>query len=82
LSPGFESLYACVSDCKQISHRLRLLHDNLLYNLDIADLVVEDIDDLDVLDVRDYIFSIVEIFHVVPEALIILLPDGLQGLCC
>jgi hypothetical protein len=37
------------------------------------------IDDLDVLDIRDSIPGIVEMFHIVPEAFIILLPDGLQG---
>jgi hypothetical protein len=32
------------------------------------------------MDVRDNIPSIVEMFHIVPEALIMLLLDGLQGL--
>jgi hypothetical protein len=32
------------------------------------------------LDVRDSVPSIAEIFHIVPEAFIMLLPDGLEGL--
>jgi hypothetical protein len=59
-----------------------LLHDELLHSLHIADPVMEDIDDLNVLDVWDSIPGIVEIFHVVSEAFIMLLSDGLQGLCC
>jgi hypothetical protein len=43
---------------------------------------VESIDDLDVLDIQDSVSGIVEIFHVVPEALIMLLLDGLQSLSC
>jgi hypothetical protein len=43
---------------------------------------MEGIDDLDVLDVRDNIPGIAEMLHVVPKTLIMLLPDGLQGLCC
>jgi hypothetical protein len=34
------------------------------------------IDDLDVLDVRDSVPGIAEMFHVVPEAFIMFLPDG------
>jgi hypothetical protein len=41
---------------------------------------VESIDDLNVLDVRDSVPSNTEMFYVVPEALIILLLDGLQSL--
>jgi hypothetical protein len=40
------------------------------------------IDDLDILDIRDSIPNITETFYVVPETLIMLLPDGLQGLYC
>jgi hypothetical protein len=43
---------------------------------------VKGIDDLDVLDVRDSIPGVAEIFHVVLETFIMLLSDGLQGLCC
>ncbi len=82
MSPGFGGLYAHISDCEQISHRLGLFHGDLLHSLDIADPVVEGIDDLDVLDVRDSVPGVAEIFHVVPETLIMLLPDGLQSLCC
>jgi hypothetical protein len=46
----------------------------------VADPVVEGIDDLDVLDVWDSVLGIVEIFHVVLETFIMLLPHGLQGL--
>jgi hypothetical protein len=42
---------------------------------------VEGIDDLDVLDVRDSVPSVAEIFHVVLETFIMLLPEDLQGLC-
>jgi hypothetical protein len=41
---------------------------------------MEGIDDLDVLDVWDSVPCIVEIFHIIPESLIMLLLDGLQGL--
>jgi hypothetical protein len=41
---------------------------------------MESINDLDVLDVWDGVPSVVEMFHVVPEALIMLLVDGLQSL--
>jgi hypothetical protein len=41
---------------------------------------MKSIDDLDVLDVRDSISVVAEMFHVVPEALIMLLLDGLQSL--
>ncbi len=44
--------------------------------------VAEGVDDLDVLDIRDSVPSVVEMFHVVPEARIMLLSDGFQGLCC
>jgi hypothetical protein len=41
---------------------------------------MKSIDDLDVLDIQDGIPGIVETFHVVKEALIMLLFDGLQSL--
>jgi hypothetical protein len=41
---------------------------------------MESIDDLNVLDVRDSISGITETFHVVSEALIMLLLDGLESL--
>jgi hypothetical protein len=71
-SLGFGSLNACVND-----HDHGLLHDDLLYSLDVVDSVAEGIDDLDILDIRDNIPGIPETFHVVPDALIMLLPDGL-----
>jgi hypothetical protein len=40
---------------------------------------VEGIDDFGVLDIRDSIPDIAEIFHVVPEAFIMLLFGGLYG---
>jgi hypothetical protein len=80
--PGLGSLYTYIDDCEQISYLLWLLHGNLLNNFDIADPVVEGIDDLDVLDIWDSVPGIAETFHVVPETLIMLLPDSLQGLCC
>jgi hypothetical protein len=80
LSLCFKSLNACVSDCEQISHRLELLHDDLLHSLDVADSAAEGIDDLDALDIWDSVPDVVETFHVVPEALIMLLPDSLQSL--
>jgi hypothetical protein len=82
LSPSFGGLYEYIGDCEQIGHRLVLLHDELLHSLHIADPVMEGIDDLNVLDVWDSVPGIVEIFHVVSEAFIMLLSDGLQGLCC
>jgi hypothetical protein len=41
---------------------------------------VEGIDDLDVLDLRDSVPSIAKMFHIVLEALIMHLPDGLESL--
>jgi hypothetical protein len=79
-SPGLESLNACVSDREQIGHCLGLLHGDLLHRLDVDDSIAEDIDDLDVLDIRDSIPGVIEMFHVVPEALIMLMSDGLQSL--
>jgi hypothetical protein len=43
---------------------------------------VENIDDLVVLDIPDIVPGITEMFHGVPETLIMLLPDDLRGLCC
>jgi hypothetical protein len=43
---------------------------------------MKSIDDLDVLDIRASVSGIAEMFHVVLETFIVLLPDGLQGLCC
>jgi hypothetical protein len=40
---------------------------------------VEGVDDLDVLDIRDRIPDIAKMFYVVPEALIMLLSDGLES---
>ncbi len=79
-SPGFESLNIYVSDCEQISHHFGLLHDDILYSLDVTAFIVKDVDDLDILNIQDSVPSIAEIFHVVPEALIMLLLDGLQSL--
>jgi hypothetical protein len=77
LSPGFKSLNACVSDREQIDHHFMLLHGNLLHNLDVSDSVVKCVDDLDILDIWDSVPGIAEMIHVVPKALIMLLPDGL-----
>jgi hypothetical protein len=79
-SPGFGSLYAYVSECEQISHRLGLLHGYLLHNLDIANPVTEGIDDLNVLDVQNNAPGVAKTFYVIPETLIMLMLDGLQGL--
>jgi hypothetical protein len=79
-SPALRCLDACVHDYKQIYHRLGFLYCDLLHSLDVADSVVEGIDDLDVLDVWNSIPSITEMFHVILEALIMLLPDGLESL--
>jgi hypothetical protein len=45
----------------------------------VAHPVAKGIDDLDVHDIRDSILSIAEMFHVVSEAFIMLVSDGLQG---
>jgi hypothetical protein len=81
LGLGFRGLYAHVGDYEQISHHFGLLHGDLLHSLDVADPIAEGIDDLDVLDLWDSVAGIAEMFHVVSEALIMLLPDGLQSLC-
>jgi hypothetical protein len=79
-SPSFRSLDACVSHHEHIVHRLWLLHGDVLHGLDVTDSVAEGVDDLDVLDVQDSILGITEIFHVVPEAFIMLLSDDLKSL--
>jgi hypothetical protein len=81
-SPGFRSLYAHIGDCEQITHCLGIFHGGLWHSLDITDSVMKSIDDLDVLDIRASVSGIAEMFHVVLETFIVLLPDGLQGLCC
>jgi hypothetical protein len=50
-SLGFRSLNAYVSDCEQTGHHSRLLHGDLLHDLDVAHSIVEGIDDLDVLNI-------------------------------
>jgi hypothetical protein len=77
-SSSLESLYAYVSNREQFYHHFRLLHGNLLHSFDVTDPVMEGIDNLDVLD---SVPGIVETFHIVSDALIMLLLDGLQGLC-
>jgi hypothetical protein len=79
-SPGLGCLDAYVSDCEQTSHHLRLFHSDLFHGLDIADPIVKSIGDFNVLDVWDSIDGIVEMFHVVTKAFIMLLSDGLQSL--
>jgi hypothetical protein len=79
-SPSFRSLNAYVSDYEQIGHHFRLLHCDLLRSLDVADSIVKGVDDLDILYIWDSVPGIAEIFHVVPEALIMLLLDGIQNL--
>jgi hypothetical protein len=75
-------LNAYISDYKQISHCLGLLHGDFLDSLDIANPIMKAIDDFDVLDVRDSVLGIAEMFHIVSEAFIIFLLDGLQGFSC
>jgi hypothetical protein len=55
---------------------------NLPHNLDVIDPIVEGIDDLDVLGKRDSVPGITETFHIVLETLTMLLPNGIQCLCC
>jgi hypothetical protein len=79
LSLGLWSLDANVCDSQQIGHQFGLLHGDLLDNLDIADPITEGINDLDVLDVQNSVPSIVETFHIILEALIMLLLDRLHS---
>jgi hypothetical protein len=79
LSLSLRGLNAYIDNCEQISHRFGLLHGDLLNIFDIAHPVTKGIDDLDVLDVWESILGVAKIFHVVSEALIMLLVDGLQG---
>jgi hypothetical protein len=79
-SSGFESINACVRDCELIGHHLGFLHGDLLRGLNVVDSIMEGVDDLNVLDIRDNVPSIAETFHVVSEALIMLLPDGVESL--
>jgi hypothetical protein len=76
-SLGLGRLNAYVSTYRQIDHHSGLLHGDHLHSLDITDSITEGINDLDVLNVRDVVPGIVEIFYVVPEALIMFLLDGL-----
>jgi hypothetical protein len=76
-SPCFGSLDAYVRDCEQMGHRLRLLYGDLLRSLNVADSITKSVDDLDVLYIQDSIPDVAETFHVVPDALIMLLPDGI-----
>jgi hypothetical protein len=57
-----------------------LCHIGLLHGLDVTDSITECVDDLDILDVRNSVPGIAEIFHVVLNALIMLLSDGLESL--
>jgi hypothetical protein len=79
-SPGYRSLDACVSHREQIGHHLGLLHGNLLHGLDVANSVTEGVDDLNILEVRDSVPGVAKTFHVILEALIMLLPNGLESL--
>jgi hypothetical protein len=74
---GLRGLNAYASNYEHIGQRFRLLHGDLFNSLDITHPVMKGIDDLNVLDVRNSVPAIVETFHIVPEALIILLLDGL-----
>jgi hypothetical protein len=65
---GLRGLNAHIGDREQTGHRFRLLHGDLINNLDIADPVMEGIDDFDVLDVWDRVPSVVEMLHIIPEA--------------
>jgi hypothetical protein len=78
LSLGLESLYAYISDCEQISHRIGFFHGYLFHSLDIIDAITEGIDDLNVLDARGDVPGITETLDIVAETLIMLLLDGLD----
>jgi hypothetical protein len=78
-SSGLRDIDPYVSDCQQIGHHFGLLCGNLLDSLDIAGPITKGIDDLNVLDVQDSIFGVAETFHIIPEALFMLLFDSLQG---
>jgi hypothetical protein len=58
-----------MSDYEQIGHHSRLPPGDLVQCLDVADSIAESIDDLNVLDIWDSVPGIVEIFHIVLEAL-------------
>jgi hypothetical protein len=81
-SLGLGGLNAYVSDCEKICHCFGLLHGDLLNSLNVTDPVMKGIDDFDVLDVQFSVPGIIEIFHVVLEAFIMLLLDGLQDFSC
>jgi hypothetical protein len=82
LSSGLWGLNADVRDCEQINRRFRIFHGDLLHSLNNTDPITESIDDFNVLDVWDSIPGVIETFHIVPEAFIMLLLDVLQGFCC
>jgi hypothetical protein len=76
---GLWGLNTDVCDHQQTSHNFRLLHGDFLDSLDVTHPILEGIDDLNVLHIRDSVSSVSEIFHIILEALIMLLLDGLQG---
>jgi hypothetical protein len=77
LDSGLGGLNANVNNYKHISHHFRLFHGNLFHGLDITDSIAEGIDDFNVQDVWDSVPGIAETFHIVSEAFIMLLLDGL-----
>jgi hypothetical protein len=54
-----------------------LVHGDLLDNLNSADHITEGVDDFDVLDVRDSVPGVAEMFYVLLNTFIWLLPDGI-----
>jgi hypothetical protein len=82
LGSGLGGLNVDINNCKHIDQRSRLFHGDLLNSHDVGDPVTKDIDDFNVLNVWDRIPGVVETFHIISKALIMLLLDGLQGFSC
>jgi hypothetical protein len=80
-SPGFGSFYAYIGNHEKIGHRFELLHRYLFHDFEIADAISEGVNNLDVLEVRDVVSGIAEMFDIITETLVVLLLDGLEGLC-
>jgi hypothetical protein len=77
LGAGCSGQAANVYDYQHISHNFWLLHGDLLDTLNGTDPISEGIDGLNVLDAWDSVSSVAEMFHIISDALIMLLLDGL-----
>jgi hypothetical protein len=84
VEPEFRKLLcivAYIGNREEIGHCFELLHCYLFHSFEIANAITEDVNNLDVLDVRDAISGIASTLDIITETFIMLLLDGLEGLC-